>query len=331
MGPPALTGGRSAHTCRFAGLRVGFNGAAGSHRRKATSPKTSPAHPHELQWGRRLSPAEGQLLAIDLVPEIRGLQWGRRLSPAEGDVPFPESTRRFSASMGPPALTGGRLCEAHEEQASARASMGPPALTGGRPLCTSTPTEVWCGFNGAAGSHRRKAARSRPDPTRSKKSFNGAAGSHRRKAAHGSPLSFGAMSRFNGAAGSHRRKAPSSCSRARASGALQWGRRLSPAEGSSKTSPPASPPTCFNGAAGSHRRKARREHKHSKVADALQWGRRLSPAEGPGELPQCAEVETASMGPPALTGGRCSVPLPSRQFRARDSGVSCTDGMSHAA
>lgn len=28
---------------------------------------------------------------------------------------------------------------------------------------------------------------------------------------------------------------------------------------------------------------------------------------------------------------RCSVPLPSRQFRARDSGVSCTDGMSHAA
>jgi len=27
----------------------------------------------------------------------------------------------------------------------------------------------------------------------------------------------------------------------------------------------------------------------------------------------------------------CSVPLPSRHFRARDSGVSCTDGMSHAA
>jgi hypothetical protein len=30
-------------------------------------------------------------------------------------------------------------------------------------------------------------------------------------------------------------------------------------------------------------------------------------------------------------GRNCSVPLPSRQFRARDSGVSCTDGMSHAA
>jgi hypothetical protein len=28
---------------------------------------------------------------------------------------------------------------------------------------------------------------------------------------------------------------------------------------------------------------------------------------------------------------RCSVPLPSRHFRARDSGVSCTDGMSQAA
>ncbi|MFO0026925.1 MAG: IS66 family insertion sequence element accessory protein TnpB [Deltaproteobacteria bacterium] len=27
----------------------------------------------------------------------------------------------------------------------------------------------------------------------------------------------------------------------------------------------------------------------------------------------------------------CSVPLPSRHLRARDSGVSCTDGMSHAA
>ncbi|GAB4113608.1 MAG: hypothetical protein OHK0013_48920 [Sandaracinaceae bacterium] len=27
----------------------------------------------------------------------------------------------------------------------------------------------------------------------------------------------------------------------------------------------------------------------------------------------------------------CSVPLPSRQFRARDSGLSCTDGMSQAA
>ena len=34
---------------------------------------------------------------------------------------------------------------------------------------------------------------------------------------------------------------------------------------------------------------------------------------------------------PGRVARYCSVPLPSRQFRARDSGVSCTDGMSHAA
>ena len=60
MGPPALTGGWTGSDVKPM-MSVG-----------------------PLQWGRRLSPADGFARALARW-EMSELQWGRRLSPADGD------------------------------------------------------------------------------------------------------------------------------------------------------------------------------------------------------------------------------------------------------
>ena len=59
---------------------------------------------------------------------------------------------------------------------------------------------------------------------------------------------------------------------------LQWGRRLSPAE-TSAAGPPIPSRPCFNGAAGFRPWRHGDDRGHRFVANSLQWGRRLSPAE----------------------------------------------------
>ena len=137
MGPPALTGGWPRPTRQATHPHASFNGAAGSHRRMAHSKHPRSGNRLRLQWGRRLSPADGPQRPP--VPGLRPrLQWGRRLSPADGPLPGPI-----------------RACHS-------AASMGPPALTGGWKESTPTPCAKSSSFNGAAGSHRRMAKEPQP-------------------------------------------------------------------------------------------------------------------------------------------------------------------------
>ena len=159
MGPPEFTGGNFT----FSGIslprtRLRFNGAAGIHRRKLPCCNRSlRAMPWPLQWGRRNSPAETDVMRMN------------------GEV-------GVVASMGPPEFTGGNQYERDvKRRTDLAASMGPPEFTGGngrRTRRTVRPSEC---FNGAAGIHRRKPPAVGAAVRQTLPGFNGAAGIHRRK------------------------------------------------------------------------------------------------------------------------------------------------------
>ena len=87
-------------------------------------------------------------------------------------------------------------------------------------------------------------------------------------------------------------------------GALQWGRRNSPAETRGRAASGWRAARRFNGAAGIHRRKLETRAEilraHSRP---LQWGRRNSPAETQVYWDHQQTPNHASMGPPEFTGG----------------------------
>ena len=114
---------------------------------------------------------------------------------------------------------------------------------------------------------------------RSARCFNGAAGSHRRMEHQVADLGVGRAASMGPPAltGGWRRSSPA---RRLPEVRLQWGRRLSPADGSRKELLVPERNDGFNGAAGSHRRMANGVVTYGDGAVWLQWGRRLSPADG---------------------------------------------------
>ena len=245
------------------------------------------------------------------VPRV--LQWGRRLSPADGEALGRGDGGSGLASMGPPALTGGWLSAGSWPRPAAPCFNGAAAGSHRRMARRRARQPLRAPrFNGAAGSHRRMephghgvshalvealqwGRRLSPADGRKNSPADGATRTRSlartcRGASMGLPALTGGWSqepvrhracpnRFNGAAGSHRWMVPT----ARHQRDRHFGG--------------------FNGAAGSHRRMALRSVESLRPL-MLQWGRRLSPADGE-KLPREVACEgiKASMGPPALTGG----------------------------
>ncbi|WCQ93991.1 hypothetical protein NQZ70_06748 [Sorangium sp. Soce836] len=85
---------------------------------------------------------------------------------------------------------------------------------------------------------------------------------------------------------------------------LQWGRRLSAAEGSPPPSAPSSWPWGFNGAAAFQRRKLCQEVDPGDWRVVLQWGCRLSAVETAVARDRRAWRDRASMRPPPFSGGK---------------------------
>ncbi len=231
-----------------------------------------------LQWGRSLSEAEGRLYGLDRTP-IHALQWGRSLSEAEGSVwpllsamltqqlqwgrSLSEAEGRHVASLAEKVVGlqwGRSLSEAEGLCAvilvfDPEASMGPLPFGSGRPLRRNgaLPMPVQ-GFNGAAPFRKRKVdvaswhlrewlpASMGPLPF----------GSGRLRSAghvpnHGATASMGPLP-----FGSGRMYRAVPCV---ASWELQWGRSLSEAEGTSRTSWSRPGTGSFNGAAPFRKRK----------------------------------------------------------------------------
>ena len=180
MGPPALTGGWSPSPSLRRASLGGFNGAAGSHRRMDAGGTNGAVTLYMLQWGRRLSPADGP------APRRSSASASRSFNGAAG------SHRRMAgcagagrvspprASMGPPALTGGWRRRRPQSWSRPAASMGPPALTGGWLGIRTDGAAMWVTLQwGRRLSPADGRQRSTSRNTRSRR-FNGAAGSHRR-------------------------------------------------------------------------------------------------------------------------------------------------------
>ena len=181
-----------------------------------------------------------------------------------------------------------------------RASMGPPLFSGGnfqgkKPLPTTSAR-----FNGAAAVQRRKYPHHRR-ATSTCWCFNGAAAVQRRKSLPAGE-SIRAPPCFNGAAAVQRRKYTAVASQAKRLLQLQWGRRCSAAEMSSR-----SWLHCARRSLQWGRRCSAAEIRPNlswkTYLQQLQWGRRCSAAEIAGRAVRHHAGRVASMGPPLFSGG----------------------------
>ena len=145
---------------RLARVRLGFNEAAGIHRRKrgaapARSSVTTEAsmRPPEFTGGnaeRGAGDAELEPRASMRPPEFTGGNDDRR----DAGVSFDPG-----ASMRPPEFTGGNSTVCVKLSWKLTASMRPPEFTGGNDWPRRATLERYrAGFNEAAGIHRRKPA-----------------------------------------------------------------------------------------------------------------------------------------------------------------------------
>ena len=206
MGPPALTGGWATSACHARRLSsASFNGAAGSHRRMATEGARGSRAVSMLQWGRRLSPADGPHGLWAPGQDAMMLQWGRRLSPADGLNPDPQHPHLYTLQWGRRLSPADGFGNSGRPRSPRAASMGPPALTGGwTEDVLLTPGSSWLQWgrrlspaDGSFASVQDSGPRSlqwgrrlspadgalrRADLQRDRRRFNGAAGSHRRMA-----------------------------------------------------------------------------------------------------------------------------------------------------